>query len=36
MYTNYVSMPHRYAKVTLKGYLLIGLICILIASTFGA
>ena len=35
MYTTY-SMPHRYAKLSLKGYLMIAIICLLIASTFGS
>jgi len=35
MYATYVSTPHRYSKVTFKGYLIIALICILIASTIG-
>lgn len=36
MYANYVFIPHRYSRVSFKGYLLIGLLCLLIASTIGA
>jgi len=35
MYTTY-SMPHRYAKLSFKGHLMIAIICLLIASTFGS
>jgi len=35
MYANY-AMPHRYSKLTWKGYVIIALVCLLIASTFGA
>ncbi len=35
MYANYVR-PYRYSKVTPKGYVMMALICVLIASTMGA
>lgn len=35
MYASY-TMPHRYSKMTFKGYLMIALVCLLIASTIGA
>lgn len=35
MYASY-TMPQRYTKLTFKGYLMIALICLLIASTIGA
>jgi len=35
MYPTY-SMPHRYAKLSFKGYLMIAIICLLAASTIGA
>ena len=34
MYASY-AMPHRYSKITIKGYLMIALVCLLIASTIG-
>jgi hypothetical protein len=34
MYASYVT-PHRYSKITFKGYLMIALVCLLIASTIG-
>lgn len=36
MYASYVSTPCRYSKVTFRGYLVIALICAVIASTIGA
>jgi len=35
MYTTH-TMPHRYAKLSFKGYLMIAIICLLIASTISA
>ena len=36
MYANYVTTTHRYSRVSYKGYLMIALVCFLIASTIGA
>lgn len=35
MYASY-TMPHHYTKLTFKGYLILALICLLIAATIGA
>jgi len=35
MYTTY-STPHHYSKMSFKGYLMIAIICLLIAATIGA
>ncbi len=35
MYVDHI-MPYRHSRISLKGYLVIALICLLIASTIGS
>jgi len=36
MQTNFVITTHRYSRISYKGYLVMAMICLLIASTIGA